>query len=66
MKYSIAVSIMYFVCGGLWALEFLWSLWTVKLVYWDFRGKGAARLASSAAPSVVCYGEPHCTVTLTL
>lgn len=31
---------MYFIGAALWALEFIWSFWVLKLVYSAFRGQG--------------------------
>lgn len=34
------LGVIYFIGSGLWAVEFLWSFWTLKMVYSAFRGKG--------------------------
>jgi hypothetical protein len=58
MGANTGVGIVYLIGASLWALEFLWSFWTLKGVYGAFRGKGltaadvkrdAARGAASAA-----------------
>jgi secretory carrier-associated membrane protein len=51
------LGVVYFIGSALWAIEFLWSFWTLKKVYGAFRGQGltaadvkrdAARGAASA------------------
>jgi hypothetical protein len=37
---NTGVGIIYFIGAGLWALEFVWSFWTLKRVYSAFRGQG--------------------------
>lgn len=37
---SSALAILYYIGGGFWSAEFLWSFWTLKKVYWAFRGAG--------------------------
>jgi hypothetical protein len=37
---SGALAILYYIGGGFWSAEFLWSFWTLKKVYWAFRGAG--------------------------
>lgn len=36
---NTGAGVMYFIGAGFWAIEFLWSFWTLKLVYANFRGK---------------------------
>jgi len=37
---NTGLGVIYFIGSGLWALEFMWSFWTLKKVYTAFRGKG--------------------------
>ncbi|KAL6781260.1 hypothetical protein ACKKBG_A10420 [Auxenochlorella protothecoides x Auxenochlorella symbiontica] len=37
---NTGVGVMYFIGAALWAVEFLWSFWVLKLVYSCFRGQG--------------------------
>ncbi len=52
---SQALAIIYYIGGGLWSAEFLWSFWTLKKVYWAFRGAGhsAGSVKRGAATSAV-------------
>ena len=37
---NTGVGVMYFISGGFWILEGVWSFWTLKKVYSGFRGQG--------------------------
>lgn len=52
---SSALAVLYYIGGGLWSAEFLWSFWTLKKVYWAFRGAGhsAGDVKRDAARSAV-------------
>lgn len=38
-KHNKGAGIIYYIGGGLWAAEFLWSFWALKVAYSSFRGK---------------------------
>lgn len=37
---NTGAGVIYFIGAGLWSIEFLWSFWTLKDVYANFRGQG--------------------------
>ena len=38
---------IYYIGSGLWALEWLWSMYTLKVVYSGFRGKNQGRAVTN-------------------
>ncbi|GAB4818422.1 hypothetical protein N2152v2_005468 [Parachlorella kessleri] len=49
MPQNHGVGTIYYIGSGLWALEWLWSMYTLKAVYSGFRGKKQGRAVNDTA-----------------
>lgn len=57
------VGVIYICTAVAWALESLWSLWTLKTIYQDFRGRGGGAAVQKvrrgcAVPACTCIRRP--------